>query len=161
MTMPQRYIRLNSAFRSDLAWWHAFLETWNGISMLADAADAPPDTHLYTDASGGIGCGAWSGRFWFQYLWSESFAAHSIAVKELVPIVMACLVWGTAWRHQKVLAHCDNQVVVEVINWVMQRPRTHAAAVLVVFYNCPLRNRTEGTAYPGVAQYRGRYNLPG
>ena len=112
----QRYIRLNSAFRSDLAWWHAFLETWNGVSMLVDAADAPPDTHLYTDASGGIGCGAWSGRFWFQYLWSERFAARSIAVKELVPIVMACLAWGTAWRRQKVLAHCDNQAVVEVIN---------------------------------------------
>ena len=75
----QRYVRLNSAFRSDLAWWHTFLETWNGVSMLADATDAPPDTHLYTDASGGIGCGAWSGRFWFQYLWSESVAARTIA----------------------------------------------------------------------------------
>ena len=29
---------------------------------------------------------------------------------------MACLVWGKAWMRQKVLAHCDNQAGVEVIN---------------------------------------------
>ena len=112
----QCFIRLNATFRSDLAWWLMFLESWNGVSMLADVDNAPPDAHLYTDASGGIGCGAWSGRHWFQYFWPDEFAARSIAVKELVPIVMACIVWGKIWRQQNVLAHCDNQAVVEVIN---------------------------------------------
>ena len=84
--------------------------------MLTDVDNAPPDAHLYTDASGGIGCGAWSGRHWFQYFWPDEFATRSIAVKELVPIVMACIVWGKIWRQQNVLAHCDNQAVVEVIN---------------------------------------------
>ena len=28
------YTRLNKEFRSDLAWWHLFLEDWNGTSFL-------------------------------------------------------------------------------------------------------------------------------
>ena len=111
----QRFIRLNTAFRSDLAWWGTFMEGWNGISMVPNP-DAPPDALLFSDASGGFGCGAWSDQAWFQYLWPDCFASKSIAAKELLPIVMACFVWGTAWRQRHVLAHCDNQAVVEVIN---------------------------------------------
>ena len=87
---------------------------WNGVSILAVTTHNPPDVDQYTDAAGGLGCG-WSGRWWFQYFWPERFGAHSIAVKELL-IVMACVVWGQAWRCKSVLAHCDNQAVVEVIN---------------------------------------------
>ena len=89
---------------------------WNGISILELYWVGPPDHHLFTDAAGTMGCGAWSGSHWFQYLWPPIFAGHSIAVKELLPIVLACIVWGYIWRHQSVLAHCDNQSVVEVVN---------------------------------------------
>ena len=112
----QPLIRLNAAFRSDPTWWHTFLEHWNGVAMLAAAQGGPPDHHLFTDASGTLGCGAWSGHLWFQYLWPEAFAERSITVKELLPIVLACIVWGTGWRQQSVLAHCDNQSVVDVVN---------------------------------------------
>ena len=33
-----------------------------------------------------------------------------IAVKELIPILIAALVWGRSWSGQKVLCHYDNQV---------------------------------------------------
>ena len=36
-------------------------------------------------------------------------------MKELLPILMAALAWGRAWCGQKVLCHCDNQVVVAAI----------------------------------------------
>ena len=94
----QCFIRLNTAFRSNFSWWCTFLESWNGVSMLDDATNRSPDFHLYSDASGSLGCGAWSGTSWLQYLWTNEFAAHSIAVKELLPIVMACIVWGKTWR---------------------------------------------------------------
>ena len=32
----QRFLRLNSAFKSDLAWWHHFMTQWNGTSMMVD-----------------------------------------------------------------------------------------------------------------------------
>ena len=112
----QHFIRLNASFRSDLMWWNLFLETWNGISMLEDPAWKSAPFHLCTDASGSLGCGAWSGQSWFQYSWPECFKQQSIAVKELLPIVMACMVWGKTWCKSAVLVHCDNQAVVEVVN---------------------------------------------
>ena len=36
--------------------------------------------------------------------------------KELVTIVMACVVWGQAWRGQVVHVHSDNEAVVAVLN---------------------------------------------
>ena len=112
----QPLLRLNAAFRSDLAWWHTFLEYWHGVSMFPPSRDGTPDHHLFTDAAGAVGCGAWSGSHWFQYLWPEVFAERSIAAKELLPIVSACIVWGPNWRHQCILAHYDNQSVVDVVN---------------------------------------------
>ena len=58
----QKFIRLNTAFRSDLTWWLVFMETWNGISMFPTEAHTQPDYHLFTDASGRLGCGAWADR---------------------------------------------------------------------------------------------------
>lgn len=75
----QPFVRLNAAFRSDLAWWQAFLASWNGVSMLDELSHSPPDVDLYTDAAGAHGCGAWAGESWFQYFWPCEFGAHSIA----------------------------------------------------------------------------------
>ena len=45
--------RLNTAFRSDLFWWHIFLQSWNGLSILRHPAlSMPPDLAAQTDALG-------------------------------------------------------------------------------------------------------------
>ena len=46
----------------------------------------------------------------------NSLKQQSIEAKELLPIVMACMVWGTTWSKNAVLVHCANQAVVEVVN---------------------------------------------
>ena len=33
----------------------------------------------------------------------------SIILKEMLPIVLACAVWGQQWQNTSVLVHCDNQ----------------------------------------------------
>ena len=104
-------IRLNREFRSDLAWWRTFTTSWNGVSFL------PPPSHLHTiemasDASGAWGCGAWHGRQWFQLQWDHRSIHLSIVVKELLPILLACAIWGRAWQGCRVICHCDNQAVV-------------------------------------------------
>lgn len=111
-----RKIRLNKAFRSDLAWWDTFLESWNGVGILQSQNGHVPDHHVYTDASGSFGCGAIWGRQWFQYRWSRAFREEEIAQQELLPIVLACMVWGRQWCGQAVLCHCDNIAVVQVVN---------------------------------------------
>ena len=84
--------------------------------MVENTAESPPDINLHTDVSGSFGCGAWTGNQWLQLQWPHGVADWSIATKELVPIVIAALIWGAQWCNKLILAHCDNQGVVEVIN---------------------------------------------
>ena len=97
---------LYSPQRSDLKWWQRFLEEWNGVSMIAMSGGT--ELHLYSDASGSFVCGAWQNNRWFQFAWPADYAGQ-----ELVPIVMACVLWGEAWRNQQIVAHC---AIVEVVN---------------------------------------------
>jgi len=119
MVRPQRPhhpTRLNRAVRSDLAWWSVFLDQWNGVSMLWDYSKGTPDSQVVSDASGAWGCGAlWSSK-WIQFQWTTDFTAESIAVKELVPVVMAAAVWGHPWKGQVIQFVSDNEAVVQVLN---------------------------------------------
>ena len=104
-------IRLNRSFRSDLTWWRSFVSKWNGVSFL------PPPSHLprlqmASDTSGSWCCGAWHLGHWFQLQWDTDSAHLPIMVKELLPVVLACAIWGPAWGTHCVIVHCDNQAVV-------------------------------------------------
>ena len=78
------YTRLSAEFRSDLMWWHAFVQTWNGLSILNHAAYA--ESAIYTNASGNWGCGAICGNQWLQWQWPDEWKQAGIMCKELVPI---------------------------------------------------------------------------
>ena len=76
----------------------------------------PPENTITSDASGGWGCGCyWSGR-WFQLEWVRQWRDKSIALKESLPIVNACAIWGANWRGEAVMARSDNTSAVAVIN---------------------------------------------
>ena len=120
------HIRLSKAFRSDLRWWTIFLAAWNGVTMIPYGVSG--SCHLshqvWTDASGHFGCGAWwpSTGSWLQLQWRqahrewEALREESITLKELLPIVLACSVWGPSWRGSAVTFHCDNMGAVAVVN---------------------------------------------
>ncbi len=110
------HIRINRAFRSDLAWWHMFLASWNGVSLLRPERLRVANTHFYSDASGGFGCGAVWAQQWLQFRWPPSYSDVSITPKEFIPIVMACMVWGRSWQGKVVHVHCDNAAAVAVLN---------------------------------------------
>ena len=117
-------ISLRAPFRSDLLWWSTFLDSWNGVSML-HPIHGQYTHHVWSDASGSFGCGAVSpslGR-WLQLQWQKSSGAgtidlqgESITLKELVPIVLACSVWGADWQNTTVTVHCDNIGTVAIVN---------------------------------------------
>ena len=58
------HIHLNHAFRSDLMWWHTFLEAWNGKAMMQVQDQWSPTVEVFTDALGEVGCGALWGSHW-------------------------------------------------------------------------------------------------
>ena len=112
---PHHHVRLNAEFRSDLTWWATFLESWNGVSLLQEFGPRQISHQFVSDASGSFGCGAlWEFR-WLQLQWPQScredfvqLTEASITLKELLPVVIACAVWGREWQNSTVLVHCDN-----------------------------------------------------
>ena len=108
------HIRLNKDFRSDLHWWKTFAAHWNGSSLIINHNSA--NFEITSDASGAWGCGAWHGHKWFQLAWNSKTHPLQIAAKELIPIIIAAVVWGNAWKGGNVRARCDNAAVVAVIN---------------------------------------------
>ena len=114
---PHYSIRLNAECQADIEWWHTFIQAWNGTSILSPLNRQSPDVHLWSDASGSWGCGAYWQGLWFQVPWGTlPIASESIAPKEFFPIMVACIVWGKLWRGCTVCCHCDNSAVVSVIN---------------------------------------------
>ena len=122
---PDHHIRLGAPFRSDLHWWVTFLAEWNGIVMFPTQCFGLPAHQVWTDASGSFGCGAVypSGHQWIQLQWPWSLGVgamplgeESITLKELLPVVLACAVWGRQWYRSIVTVHCDNTGAVAAVN---------------------------------------------
>ena len=126
---PHHHIRLGTAVRSDILWWHTFMGEWNGVSIIPHPV--PPSSVLWTDTSGSFGCGAiclsltrWiqlSLTRWIQLSWdrheeSTNRGVDGITWMELLPIVLACAVWGHAWHGRRVIVNCDNTGAVAVAN---------------------------------------------
>ena len=76
--------------------------------------------HLYTDAASTRGFGGIYGNQWFQGKWAPdqmvSCPGISIDWQELYAIVIACKIWGKHWSRKRIIFHCDNQPVVDIIN---------------------------------------------
>ena len=81
---------------------------------------------MTSDASGQWGCGAWYLSQWFQWQWTAETRDLPIAVKELIPIILGCAVWGHAWAGHRITWHCDNQAVVACL-----RSRTSKHPILM------------------------------
>ena len=110
-----QYTRLDTQTKAELTWWRLFVYSWNGVSILPPLA---PTRTIISDASGSWGCGAFqqqSGE-WLQLPWPETWARMNIAVKELLPIVLAATVWGHNWAGHLILFLSDNMAVVAALN---------------------------------------------
>ena len=165
MHKDHHHIRLNTSFRSDLVWWDTFLEAWNGKSFLRRPFDdAVGDVSLFSDASGSFGCGAWWAHHWFQFEWPGSWGGRNIMLKEILPVVLACAVWGPQWRGRKVVVHVDNEGAVAVLNsgcskegQIMHLMRS--LFFIVAHYQVSLRACHVPGAQNGIADAISRNNL--
>ena len=126
-------IRLNRAFRADLAWWCMLAANWNGTGLIPQDRITPTIT-LYTDAAGSWGCGASWNQQWFQVQWSESATLLPISVKEMLPIIMAAATWGAQWHSQLVACYCDNQAVVATLATRSSKEERLAHLLRCLFY---------------------------
>ena len=60
----------------------------------------------------------WIQLKWTQLKWSPGklFGDLPIMQKEVLPVVIACAVWGRDWEKHQVVVHCDNEAAVAVLN---------------------------------------------
>ena len=95
---------------------------------------------MVSDASGSWGCGAFYLQHWFNLQWSANMQMFPIAVKELLPVVIAAAIYGNQWSGKLVLFRVDNMAVVEVLKATYSREPhlTHLIRVLVIFC-CPFQ----------------------
>ncbi len=129
-------IRINREARSDILWWHSFIQHWNGLSMMRPSRRRDPDVVLTSDASGSWGCGAYSQAAWFQYQWSAATTEYHITAKELLPIVIAAAIWGKAWAGKSILCRCDNEAVVYIINSGTSKDPTVMGLMRCLYFIC-------------------------
>ncbi len=114
------HVHIDRDCKADLLTWHTLLQQWNGVSLFLDPNfTSTADLNLYTDASG-LGYGGYCKGMWFQGKWNEYSAQfgegeHSIAYKELYPIVVASILWSPGWSRKKILFHCDNMTTVDIL----------------------------------------------
>lgn len=111
---PHHHVRLPIGARADILWWRCFLCSWNGCSFFPRPA---PSVHVYSDAAGSVGCGAFQvGGSWWALRWPDAWTGSSIAVLELVPVVVAAALWGWQWCGRLVCFHSDNEAVVRAVS---------------------------------------------
>ena len=67
ISKPTHHVRLNSEARADLAAWHSFLSSYNGVTMLIDSKWISSESiKLYTDAASTQGFAAVFSSRWFN-----------------------------------------------------------------------------------------------
>ena len=116
ISRPNHWIRLTNEARKDLAAWDIFLTSFNGRLMCLPSKWVSSEAiRLETDASG-FAFSAVLGSKWMQGSFPTSWVKVNIAVKELLPIVLAVKKWGAEFANSRVLFLTDNESIMYVIN---------------------------------------------
>ena len=122
---PHHHVSLDAEFRNDCEIWELFLSTKLQEVVNRPFMDLSPkliakEVDVYSDASKnpllGLGCyyaGQWTFAQWEpQYI--QKFDP-SIEYLELLALVVGTYVWADDFRNARVIVHCDNQSVVDII----------------------------------------------
>ena len=112
-------VKLSIGFMKDVEWWLQYLPQWNGVSMFYDDIwHTSVDLHIYTDSSDIAAAGYVNGS-WFVVPFLHEFSElkeQSINWRELFAVVVTAATFGTQWCGKKLLFHCDNTCIVNVVN---------------------------------------------
>lgn len=102
-------VEVEEELRQDIKWWQAFIEQYNGISMIPEAEWSEPDALVACDACLEGAGGFYEGRY-FHCRFPQFIVDQSIHINglELLTIIVAFKVWGRLLTRKKVLMLCDN-----------------------------------------------------
>ena len=105
------WISLSVEDRSNLKWWLTLFDNWNCITLMRFRNWAPaPDLELSSDAALKEGFGIVCGDSWVSGTWPAD-VPKNIAVLELIPIILATMLWGNRWTGKCILVQTDSMAV--------------------------------------------------
>ena len=118
---PHFYLRITPSMRGDLTMWLEFLDNHNGVSIFKDAQwYSKGDYELFTDSAASKGMAIYMNGKWAQARWGENFKNecknNNITFLEYFPILVSIHIFEKTLANKKILFHCDNEAVVEIIN---------------------------------------------
>ena len=154
---PEHWLHLSAEFRADLSRWQVFcLPGTIGAchpKQHGHRMKSSPRMHQVHGDAGAI----WQ-NCWLQLARDNQWLRKSIAVKELIPIVLARAVWGDQWQNKEALVKCGNMSVVQVITaltsrdpllmHLLQLPYFYLAFYNSIFLPSSLQHPVEGRACP-------------
>ncbi|VDI36493.1 Hypothetical predicted protein [Mytilus galloprovincialis] len=111
------YRKIPVEVQKDLLWWHRFLSSYNGISMMSLEDWSSPDEIFSSDACL-EGFGAITSNQYFHAVFPSDITKDQLHINclELLAIVVAVKIWGKTFCGKKILIFCDNEASVQVIN---------------------------------------------
>ena len=114
--------RVSQQLKQDINWWARFMEDFDGITIMPPVAWDAPDKIFATDACL-HSCGGWTQTgnvaqaFCAKFPeWLKQDNDVHINELELLTFIIAIKKWGESMQNRNILAFCDNQVSVDVVN---------------------------------------------
>ena len=110
--------KINGEMKKDIQWWQQFMEEFNRVTIMPPKNWDSPDAIFSTDVCLTAG-GGWSQGQAFYAEFSKWLTVRgdvSINELELIMFIVALKVWKSRISNRNILAFCDNEVSVEVVN---------------------------------------------
>ena len=125
--------KIDKETKKDIDWWRSFMEDFDGISIIPPIGWDAPDTVFSSDAclvSGGGWCEQSLEAFHVKFpKWLTKRDDVHINELELLTVIVALKLWSSTIRNRNILAYCDNEVSVEVVNSGRARNRFSQACL--------------------------------
>ena len=124
---PHHHIRVDQELRTDCAMWLAFLDLDSVTRFCRPFIDlkkivVASDVNLYSDSSAnqnlGFG-GVYNNAEFFFGQWEKHYIEQyqpSIEYLELYAVCVGLFIWMENFTNRRILIHCDNMSVVNIIN---------------------------------------------
>ena len=146
---PFHHVNLDAEFRADCRVWLQFLSSEINATchpfMDLSRVLVVKDISFYMDAVKGksLGFGGVFGQHWIFGQWGESFILDcdpSIAYLELYGLCVGIFAWAKYLRNSRVLLHCDNQLMVRMINATSSNCKNCMVLIRFVTLHCLVMN---------------------
>jgi len=116
-------IRITKEIKEDLLLWDMFLVEFNGVAHIPADEWVNSDTlELFTDSAGAqeLGCACILREQWAYFQWPSAWKGsdilRDITFLEMVPVLLAIMLWGLKLQRRRVLLRIDNEALVAVLN---------------------------------------------